>query len=116
MFRHRPRPDRLEQTLTVGRLPSNFSRLLSRVMGRFAGTWLLSSCNWAVVGRGSRRLYRLELTWRSDMGQYARLIDLPDLKALGHSVKLYDDISRLDRLRLWLLTVESQVRQLVGRA
>lgn len=109
------RPETLTQTLTVGRPPSNFSRLLSRTIGRFAGPWMLSSCNWEVVH--GRRLYRLELAWRSDVGQWARIID-PATMALRPKadLKLYDDISRLDRLRLWLLSVESRLRHLLGSA
>lgn len=109
----RQRPETLVQTLIVGRPPS--AALLSRAMQRFAGPWMLSRVNWEVV-YGRRFRYKVELTWRSDVGQWTQFWTATEEGLVGRKrVKLYDDISRLDRLRLWLLVVESGLRHLVGR-
>jgi hypothetical protein len=120
MFSHRPRLDRLEQTLTVGRPPV---ALISRALSRFAGPWQLCQARWLVLD-GQRVRYRLELIWRSDVRQVWGLrgdAELPEgggfyVPGGARLVRLYDDMSRLDRLRLWLLSVESRLRHLLGSA
>lgn len=108
MWTHRPRPDILTQTLTVSQPPS--AKMLGRIIQRFAGQWMLSQVGWD----WSNGLCHLDLTWRSDVQQQLWAWSVRHQKKIK-TVRLYDDISRTDRLRLWLLTVESAVRRLLRR-
>lgn len=100
------RPVVLERTYLVRRLPH---RVLMRSVQMFAGEWILSNMSWVRQPDG---LYRVYLRWRSDVSRFATIACVGD-ETHNQVLPLYGKMAWLDRLRLWLLTVESKVRRLL---